>query len=104
MITSGVATAGTVVTTASLFRVPPGPCCVLLSNAGTAATLYVGAGTGVTTTNGFPITSGVPPVVLPVYAGCPATVMSVVASGGTANSLAWIVTAPAGGTGTGTLG
>jgi hypothetical protein len=103
VITSGVATAGSVVTSASLFRVPPGPCCVLMTNAGTASTVYVGAGTAVSTTNGFPITSGVPPVVLPVYAGTPATVMSVVATAGT-SSLAWIVTGPSGGTGIGSLG
>ena len=103
MITNGVASAGTVVTSASLFTVPSGPCCVLLSNSGTASTVYVGAGTQVSTLNGFPVASGVPPVVLPVYPGSGAQVMSVVCSSGSA-SLSWMVTSPTGRTGTGTLG
>jgi hypothetical protein len=103
-ITSGIASAGTVITTLSLIHVPPGPCTVLLANAGTAPTVYVGSGTAVTVAGGFPVPSGlVPPVVIPVYAGCAATPMSVVCSSGSA-SLAWIVTSPTGGTGTGTLG
>jgi hypothetical protein len=99
MITSGVATAGTAVTTSSLIRVPPGPATVLLANAGTASTAYVGAGTATTTGNGFPVPSGlVPPVIVPVYAGAPSGTWSVVCAAGSA-SVAWIISDPSGGTG-----
>lgn len=98
-IASGVASAGTSVTSSSLIHVGPGPATLLLANAGTASTVYAGPGTSVTTTTGFPVPSGlVPPVTVPVYAGAPAATWSVVCASGSA-SLAWIVSSPAGGTG-----
>jgi hypothetical protein len=102
VITNGVASAGTVVTPASLFTMPAGPCCVLISNSGTASTVYVGAGTQASSLNGFPVASGAP-VVIPVYAGSGSQVMSVACSSGSA-TLAWMVTSPTGRTGTGILG
>jgi hypothetical protein len=99
MITSGVAHAGTAVTTSSLIAVSPGPATLLLANAGTASPVYVAPGTGVTTSTGFPVPSGlVSPVVIPVYAGAPGTTWSVCCASGSA-SVAWIVSSPSGGTG-----
>lgn len=99
MITGGVAAAGTAVTAASLFRMPPGPATVLLANAGTAGTVFVGAGTGVTTANGFPVVAGaVSPLTVPVYPGAPGGTWSVVCALGSA-TLSWIISDPSGGTG-----
>ncbi len=51
-----------------LCPVPPGPGVLVLSNAGTASPVYVGMGTGVTTTNGLPVPIGaVTPLVIPLY-------------------------------------
>jgi hypothetical protein len=103
VITNGVVPAGTVLNTAGQFRVPPGPCTVLLANNGTAGTVFVGAGTAVTSLNGFPVTLGaVQPVMLPVPAGSPGQVFSACVAAGTA-SLAWMALTPYGQTGTGTL-
>lgn len=101
MITSGVATAGTGITAASLFRVPPGPATLVLANSGTAPTAYVGAGTNVSSTGGFPVPSGlVSPLVIPVYPGSPASTWSAVTAAGAGTaSLAWIISDPSGGTG-----
>jgi hypothetical protein len=100
VITSGQATAaGTVVSAASFIHVPAGPCTVVLANAGTTATVYVGTGTNATTGNGFPVPSGlVQPVTVPVYAGCAASTWSVVCASGTA-TVAWIISDPSAGTG-----
>jgi hypothetical protein len=99
MITAGRAQAGTAVTSSSLFAVSPGPATLLLANAGTAATVYAGPGTNVTTTTGFPVPSGlVAPVTVPVYPGTPGGLWSVVCASGSA-SVAWIVSSPSGGTG-----
>ena len=99
MITSGVAQAGTAVTATSLIRVPAGPATVLLANSGTAATVYVGAGTNTTVAGGFPVPSGlVAPVAVPVYAGAPSGTWSAVCAAGSA-SVAWIISDPSGGTG-----
>jgi hypothetical protein len=100
VITNGQGTAGA--TAARLCPIPPGPASLLLSNLGTASPVYVGAGTNLSTTNGFPVPSGVVPVVIPLYAGGQAqTLYAVTASG--AASIGWIVTSPTGGTGTGSL-
>jgi hypothetical protein len=100
VITSGAAPAGTVINSTSLIRVPAGPASLLLANAGPAGTVYAGAGTNVTTAGGFPIPSGlVPPVVVPLYAGAPAGTWSVLCAAGGSASVAWIVSAPSGGTG-----
>ena len=103
MITSGSATAtsagGTTIAAAAFIRVPPGPCTVLLANAGTSATVYVGAGTSTSAGGGFPVASGaVAPVVIPVYAGSPSSTWSAVTASGTA-TVAWIISDPSGGTG-----
>jgi hypothetical protein len=99
VITSGVALAATSVTAASLVRVPPGPCTLLLANAGTAATAYAAPGTAATSANGFPL-AGVPtvPVTIPVYPGSAAGTWSVVTASGSA-TVAWIISTPSGGTG-----
>ena len=94
MIHSGVV-AGSA--SAATFTVPPGPGMLLLANAGTAAVAYVGPGTAVTASNGFPVASGVvPPVMIPLYAGQPLQTWSVITANGTA-TLSWIVTQPSGG-------
>lgn len=104
MINSGTVAASTSVTTGSLIHVPAGPATLILANQGTAATVYVGSGTAVTTANGFPIlSSGASPTVIPIYAGNPATTWGCVTANGAA-TLAWLISAPSGGTGTGTLG
>lgn len=56
MISTGQVSVGTA--SATLCRVPPGPCSVVITNAGTV-TAYAGAGTAVTSTNGMPIPSGI---------------------------------------------
>ena len=103
MITSGRAAAGTAsgtaMTAGQFFPVAPGPATLILANVGTASPVYVGPGTQVSTTTGFPVPSGLTaPVVIPVYAGAPAQTWSVTCSSGT-GSLAWVVSSPSGGTG-----
>lgn len=97
MITNGQASAGTAA--ARLCPVPAGPCTILLANAGTAALVYVGMGTNVATTNGFPVSSGaVSPVVIPVYPGSAGGALYAVTASGSA-SVSWMVTSPTGQTG-----
>ena len=96
MITSGQGTAGA--TASRLCGVPPGPATLLLSNAGTASPVYVGMGTGVTTANGFPVPSGVVPVVIPLYAGSAGGSLYAATASGSA-SVGWLITSPTGGTG-----
>jgi hypothetical protein len=99
VITNGIVAATTSVLSTSQFRSPPGPATLLLANAGTAPTLYVGTGTNVSVGEGFPVPNGlVPPVAVPVYAGCGAQTWSVVTSSG-AGTLSWIFSTPTGGTG-----
>jgi len=80
--------------------VPAGPCTLVLANAGTAPTAYVGmGGTGPSASNGFPVPSGlVSPVVLPCYAGSGGGTLFAIAASGTA-SLAWWLSTATGGTG-----
>jgi hypothetical protein len=101
VITSGQGSVGA--TAVRLCAIPPGPACLQVSNLGTASPVYVGPGTNVSSTNGFPVPSGVLPVVLPLYAGSAAGTLYAVTASGSAN-VGWIVTSPTGGTGTGTLG
>lgn len=103
MISSGraaVGTAsGTAITAGQFFPVAAGPCTLLLANVGTASPVYVAPGTQVTTSNGFPVPSGLTaPVAVPVYPGAPGQTWSVTCSSGT-GSLAWVVSDPSGGTG-----
>jgi hypothetical protein len=101
MFTGGQGTVGP--TAVKLCTVPPGPGALVLANLGTASPAYVGMGTNLSTTNGFPIPSGVVPVVIPLFAGSAAqNLYGVIASG--AGSVAWLFTTPTGQTGTGTLG
>jgi len=103
VITNGVVPAGTVLNSSSQFRPPPGPCTVLLANAGTTSPIYVGAGTSVTSANGFPVPSGaLSPTLIPIPAGCPAQVFTAIVAAGS-SSLAFMYITPAGQTGTGTL-
>jgi hypothetical protein len=77
-MTGGQVTAGTA--SSLLCRVPAGPCHVVLSNAGTAAA-FVGFGTVVTSSNGFPVPSGqVAP--FPGFPGGAGQQLSVVTSSG----------------------
>ena len=100
MITSGQAQAGTA--SGLLCNIPPGPCTVILSNAGTAATVWAGmtgtvvAGQG-TASNGFPLPSGVP-IAIPVYKGSSGGVLNCVTQSGTA-SVGWMVSTAYGQTG-----
>jgi hypothetical protein len=78
---------------------PPGPCTVVVSNTG-PVTVYVGAGSAVTSGNGFPLASGAPPVAIPGYPGGGGSRLSVVTGAGTATStVGWIVSSASGGTG-----
>jgi hypothetical protein len=102
VITNGVVPAGTVLNSSSQFRVPAGPCTVLL--AASAGTVFVGAGTAVSALNGMPVCAAAgPPLTIPVYAGSPAQTFTAIVSSGTA-TLSWLVTDPTGQTGTGALG
>lgn len=104
MISSGTVAASGSVTTGSLFTTPAGPATLLLANVGTATTVYVAAGTNVTTANGFPIlSSGAAPTSIPIYAGERQQQWSCITASGAA-TLAWMVSNPTGQTGTGTLG
>lgn len=103
MISAGTVAVSSSVAKTSFFTVPPGPATLLLANAGTVP-VFVGAGTGVTTANGFPVQNGVTaPVVVPIYAGNPGQTWAAVTATGT-STLSWMISGPSGGTGTGTLG
>ncbi len=52
---------------ALLYRIPPGPCTVIVSNQ-SGHTVYLGNSNAVTTANGFPIPTGAPPLPIPGYA------------------------------------
>lgn len=99
-VTSGQVVAGTA--SSVLCRIPPGPCMVLISNAGTASPVYAGMGTVVTSLNGFPIPSGAP-VALAGYAGSQGGPLSVISSSGSC-SVGFIISNAYGQTGTGSLG
>jgi hypothetical protein len=77
-----VGTAASILTT-----VPAGPCTVILSNV-SGQTVYVG-GTAVSSSRGFPIPSGSPPVAIPGYPGSRASQLYAVA--GSAVTLGVIV-------------
>ena len=53
----------------TLCRVPPGVCDVVLSNGGTASTVWVGQGTAVSPADGFPLPSGLSPLRFCGYRG-----------------------------------
>lgn len=95
MLTGGQVTAGTA---SALLGpgVPPGPCSVVLSNAG-SVTVFVGFGTSATVSDGFPVPSG---QVAPFagWQGSKGSPLSVVTSSGSAVT-GWLVSTPSGGTG-----
>jgi hypothetical protein len=93
-MTGGQVTAGTA--SALLCHVPAGPCQVVLSNAGTVAA-FVGFGTAVTSSNGFPVPSGqVAP--FPGFPGGAGQQLAVVTAAGSA-PVGWLVSSASGGTG-----
>jgi hypothetical protein len=67
--------------------VPAGPCTVILSNV-SGETVYVG-GSAVSAARGFPVPSGVTPVVIPGYPSSAATQLWAV--GGTAATIGVII-------------
>ena len=80
--------------------IPAGPCSVQIANVGTATPVYIGFGTLLSSSNGFPVPSGVvSPLVLTGFQGSAA--QSVYGIGGTvgAGNIAWIVSTATGGTG-----
>lgn len=80
---------------------PSGPYTLILSNAGSASPVWLGAGgTGVTPGNGFPLPASVTPLVFSgFHLNLLGTVFAVAgASAGTAN-VGWILITPSGGTG-----
>jgi hypothetical protein len=84
-----VGTAGTSLLTTT----PAGPCAVTLSNIN-PATLYVGPGTGVSSTSGFPIPSSTPTFTVNFPAMSSPSSLYAIASSGTANSVGVVVAAP----------
>jgi hypothetical protein len=84
-----VGTAGTTLLT----NIPPGPSAVTLSNLN-ASVLYVGPGTGVSSTTGLPIPASTPTFSLNFPAMSFPQAMYGISSSGTANSVGMIVAAP----------
>lgn len=76
----------------SLCVIPPGPCTVIMSNAG-PATAYVGiaGGGSLTSLNGFPLPSGGLPVAIPGYPGAEGGTLSAVCAGTATSTVGWIV-------------
>ena len=103
MISTGLVLIGTASTT--LCTLPPGPCQVVLSNAGTASPVWVGAGTKVTpgvagtagTGNGFPVPSGAP-VAFACYQGDKGSTLVAACSSGSA-SIGYFISTSTGQTG-----
>lgn len=62
-----------------LVRMPPGPCTVILSNA-SGHTVWIGTSSTVTLAIGVPVTSGSPPLAIPVEMGSVATNLWAIAS------------------------
>jgi hypothetical protein len=74
-----------------LVTVPPGPGQLLLSNSGTS-TVWVGAGTTVSATSGFPLASGAP-ISWAGYMGGQGGPVAAVCSSGSA-SVGWLLSRP----------
>jgi hypothetical protein len=72
--------------------VPPGVGAVVISN-NSGATVYIAAGATATTTYGFAIPTGAPPVTIPTYPGSRGTVLSIIAgSAPTAGApVSWLI-------------
>lgn len=69
--------------------VPGGPTTVTLSNAG-ANPVFVGTSSTVTTSTGFMLPTGAPPVTLTTFESSPAQTLWVISSVG-ASSLSWVI-------------
>lgn len=95
MITGSQVQAGTVVT--ALCTVPPGPCMVVVTSLG-PGTAFIGAGSGVTASNGLPLPPLVPVPVVGYQGSGPGT-LSVICSAGGSASVGWMISRPSGGTG-----
>ena len=80
-----------------LVTLPAGPAAVTLANVGTV-TAYFGAGTAVTTSNGFPLVTAGYPVSVAGYPGGGAVPLSVITAGGSA-PVAYVISTASGGTG-----
>jgi hypothetical protein len=82
-----VGTAGSVLLT----TLPPGPCGVTVSNLSNA-TLYLGPGTAVSSTTGFPVPASVPSFAMNFPSMAAPSTLYGIASAGTANTIGVIVT------------
>lgn len=82
----------------TLCRVPPGVCDVVLSNGGTASTVWIGQGTAVSPADGFPLPSGISPLRFCGYLGAGGATLYAITSAGSA-SVGWLVSSASGGTG-----
>jgi len=87
MFTTGQANAGTVA--ALMCVMPPGPCLVAINNV-SSVTVYVGPGTALTATNGFPIAAG-QAVAWNGYPAGGGGALNVIAASGTANPVGFLV-------------
>ena len=78
-------------TSTLLVNVPPGVATVVISNV-SGATVYVGAGPNpATTTNGFAIPTGAPPVTFPTYPGSTGSQLQVIAGGAVTGPVSFII-------------
>jgi hypothetical protein len=76
----------------TLCTVPPGVGAVVISN-NCGQTVYVTAGKTATTTNGFAIPNGAPPVTIPLFTGSAGTTFSVIAAAAPTASapVSWLI-------------
>jgi hypothetical protein len=85
-------------TSSSVGTLLPPSALLTVVNPGTT-TVYVGNGTQVTSSNGFPVLAGVAPTTLASYpGGQPGTIRACTASG-TVSAFGWCVSSASGGTG-----
>jgi hypothetical protein len=77
-------------TAAQLCVIPPGVGTVIISN-NCGQIVYVTAGATATTTNGFAIPSGAPPVSIPTYPGSKGTTLSVIAAAAPTGPVSWLI-------------
>ena len=81
-------------TSAVLFYQPPGPC-VMTVKSGTASTAvaYIGGGSTVTATNGYPLEPGAS-LSWAAYPGSRTSPVSVITTASSAATIAWIISTP----------
>ncbi len=95
MITNGQITANN--TAQSLLVIPPGPCTVVLANAGTVVPAYAGvlvSGGTLTSSNGFPLPASGVPVSFAGYQSTHAGTIAVVTAGTVTTNVAWMLSRP----------